>query len=435
MRLLLSALLLATVTASLAADPAEEVRQAEIAFAKAFADRDQAKFFSFVLEDATFLGGQGTQRGKAAVVERWSNYFKSPVAPFSWGPERVSVNAAGNIGLSTGPVFGPDGKVGGSFISTWVRQDDGSWKILFDSGGPSPAPFAGDEVKVEEGFVKADDGVKLHYRKAGRGPQTVIIPLDSVMFDDFKSLADIATVITYDLRGRGKSEKLKTLDNVSIQWDVRDLEAVRRELKVEQFVPMGYSYLGVVAAMYAMEHPTRVTRVIQLSPGPMRQNAHKPHTRDDAGITPGTMEKLAAAEKTMSPKEYCELEWNEFFRYILVGNPANATRMASPCADENEWPASIGRHWKKLWEGSIKDLVITPEQARKVTVPVLVIHGTKDRQAPYAGGREWAAALGNARLVTVEGAAHQTWADDPVTVHTAIREFLRKEWPMAAVKP
>jgi len=39
-----------------ASEAVDELRRAEMAFAKAFADRDQAKFFSFVLDDATFLG-------------------------------------------------------------------------------------------------------------------------------------------------------------------------------------------------------------------------------------------------------------------------------------------------------------------------------------------------------------------------------------------
>ena len=44
-------------------DAADAVRKAEFAFAKAFADRDAAKFFSFVADDATFVG-PGTLSGK-----------------------------------------------------------------------------------------------------------------------------------------------------------------------------------------------------------------------------------------------------------------------------------------------------------------------------------------------------------------------------------
>ena len=118
-----------------ASDPADEVRAAETAFAKAFADRDQAKFFTFVADDAHFLGAKRTMNNKAEVVEVWSNYLKDAKAPFSWKPERVFVNAKGDLGLSTGPVFDPEGKHVSNFISYWQKQADGTWKVLFDGPG------------------------------------------------------------------------------------------------------------------------------------------------------------------------------------------------------------------------------------------------------------------------------------------------------------
>ena len=80
-KLLIVALLIAAFGVrrlAAALDPVDEVRRAEMAFAKAFADRDQARFFSFVLDDATFLGGLRTLAGKSQVVDRWSKFFGSP---------------------------------------------------------------------------------------------------------------------------------------------------------------------------------------------------------------------------------------------------------------------------------------------------------------------------------------------------------------------
>ena len=121
-----------------AADRAEEVRATEIAFAKAFADRDAKKFFSYLDDDAQFLGRQKTMRGKQEVIAVWSEFFKPEVAPFRWQPERVVTNAGGDLGFSSGPVFDEAGVQTGTFTSTWVRQPDGSWKILFDGGSACP---------------------------------------------------------------------------------------------------------------------------------------------------------------------------------------------------------------------------------------------------------------------------------------------------------
>jgi ketosteroid isomerase-like protein len=121
-----------------AADRTEEVRATEIAFAKAFADRDAKKFFSYLADDAQFLGQRNTMHGKQEVIAGWSEFFKPAVAPFRWQPERVVTNAAGDLGFSSGPVFDEAGVQIGTFTSTWARQRDGSWKILFDGGSACP---------------------------------------------------------------------------------------------------------------------------------------------------------------------------------------------------------------------------------------------------------------------------------------------------------
>jgi ketosteroid isomerase-like protein len=138
MRRNLCLLLLVLALPAAAADRAEEVRGAEIAFAKAFADRDAKKFFSYLTEDAQFFGRRDTMRGKQEVIAAWSEFFKPAVAPFRWTPERAVTNAGGDMGFTTGPVFDEAGVQIGTFTSTWVRQPDGSWKILFDGGSACP---------------------------------------------------------------------------------------------------------------------------------------------------------------------------------------------------------------------------------------------------------------------------------------------------------
>jgi ketosteroid isomerase-like protein len=113
----------------------DEVRAAERAFAKTMADRDHAAFQSFVSEEAVFFGREA-QRGRAAVAAAWKPYFDGPQAPFSWEPEHVAVVASGGLGLSSGPVYDPAGKRVGTFNSTWRKEADGRWRVVFDKGCP-----------------------------------------------------------------------------------------------------------------------------------------------------------------------------------------------------------------------------------------------------------------------------------------------------------
>jgi ketosteroid isomerase-like protein len=130
------AVLCAVAPATFAATDAElreQVRKAETAFAKSMADRDHAAFVSHLAEDTIFLG-RDEMHGKKAVAEAWKDFYQGKDAPFSWRPERVVVLPSGDLALSTGPVFAPDGRQVGQFNSTWRKEKDGSWKVVFDNG-------------------------------------------------------------------------------------------------------------------------------------------------------------------------------------------------------------------------------------------------------------------------------------------------------------
>ena len=418
------------------ADAIEEVRQAEIGFAKAFADRDKTKFFSYVADDAVFMGAMNTLRGKQQVIDRWSRFFDNvPVAPFSWGPERVEVTADGKIGFSMGPIYDAQLNHGGYYSSVWQKQADGTWKILIDGPGNPPAPLPETTAKFEEGYVTTPDGVKLYYRKlGGRSPVTIIAPLDFVMHEPLQQFADVVTVITYDLRNRAKSSRTTDVKTLTIDRDVDDLETIRAHFKVDKFVPVGFSYLGKVVAMYAVRHPEHVTRVIQLGPAANRMADFKREPDKEFGAAAEDVKKWqemrAAGAMQKEPRAFCEAQ-GKVMNFYLVGNPARASSDVSFCALENEWPVNFAATFETLWP-SIEKSSLSADELKKITMPVLAIHGDKDRNAAYEGGKAWVAELPDARLVTVPGAAHVAWRDDPVAVFAAIRHFLRGEWPLGS---
>jgi pimeloyl-ACP methyl ester carboxylesterase len=92
------------------------------------------------------------------------------------------------------------------------------------------------------------------------------------------------------------------------------------------------------------------------------------------------------------------------------------------------------KYWSEIILPSIQNLHLTAEDLAKVKTPVLTIHGTRDRSAPYGGGREWALLLPNAQLVTVENAGHAPWIEAPEKVFGAMNTFLGGAWPESAEK-
>lgn len=293
---------------------------------------------------------------------------------------------------------------------------------------------------VIEGHVTADDGTRLFYRKVGNGPQTVVIPAGLFLDPALRGLDAGRTLVFYDMRNRGRSDSVSADREVSIQRDVMDLENLRAELGIERFALVGWSYLGLMTALYTADHPDRVERLVQIGPVPMRFGTEYPEDVRSPDYV-AAMDSTALAEvrrlraeglAETDPEAYCEREW-AVTRFTLVGDPANVDRApAAPCAMPNEWPTKLARHFGRQFP-SIQNLEVSKDRFAALELPVLVVHGTLDRNAPYGSGREWAMTFPNARLLTIEGGAHCPWADAPAVVDH-IGTFLDGSWPEHADK-
>ena len=300
------------------------------------------------------------------------------------------------------------------------------------------------QTKVESGYVATDDGTRLFYQKVGSGKQVVIIPGALFTFEDFRSLATPKrTLIFYDMRGRGRSDAIPDAERaklVSIYHDVKDVERIRQHFKAPKVSLIGYSYLGLMTVMYAMENPGIVERIVQVGPVPLKfgtvypkefTNTDKLEDIGPSGEDIAKLEKMRTegVEKT-DPKAFCEFTWH-VQRYRLVGNPANVDKLGkSQCEMPNEYPENLMKHFMHSFV-SVQKLDIPRERLATVKMPVLTVHGTKDRNAMYGAGREWATILPDARLYTVVGGAHQAWVDEPKVIG-AIDTFLKGRWPDAA---
>jgi ketosteroid isomerase-like protein len=126
------------------ADLAKQVATTERAFAATMRARDHAAFTNYLAEEAVFMSGAATLRGRDAVARAWLPYFTGSKAPFSWEPEQVVVVDSGTLAYSGGPVRDAGGRVVGRFNSIWRLEAPGRWKIVFDRGEPPPCRCAND---------------------------------------------------------------------------------------------------------------------------------------------------------------------------------------------------------------------------------------------------------------------------------------------------
>ena len=298
-------------------------------------------------------------------------------------------------------------------------------------------------ISIEELAVETPDGVLLRVRRClpvgdGGSGRPLVVP-NGIFLEgeaDFGPLAAGREVVFYDLRGRGRSDAVTDPERLGIERDVEDLETVRSALGFERMDLLGHSYLGLMVILYALDHPERVGRIVQVGPaGPAAEFlARTPRP----GADPEAMDLAAwqalladRATPVRDPVTYSRRFWEIFLPYMF-GDPEKARAYPMPDLDDvpNEWPSNMNRTIQAVMASMTSYDV--RERAGAVEAPVLVVHGTKDRNAPYESGPAWRDCLGNARLLTVEGAAHMPWAEEPEAVLPAIERFLNGDWPEAA---
>jgi pimeloyl-ACP methyl ester carboxylesterase len=187
-------------------------------------------------------------------------------------------------------------------------------------------------------------------------------------------------------------------------------------------------YVGPTAVLYAMKYPAHVNRLVLIRPIQPDLDAKYPaHLMNSDATLMEVLTRLGQMRKGVQspdPVERCRKFW-EVLRAIYVADPAHADRIKwGRCDLPNERDSM--EYWTEIILPSIQKLGLTPEQTAKVTAPVLIIRGLKDRSWPYG---DWAGMLPDARLVPVDNVAHAPWIEAPEIVLGAMQTFLDGNWP------
>jgi ketosteroid isomerase-like protein len=147
-------LLVASALSASEAEPVQEVICAETSFSRAAERKDKAAFMAMVDPDARFISGR-ISRGKAEIAEAWSFAFTVGGSDMRWRPAVVEVTSDGQLAISRGPYRskrtdenGALIESWGTFISTWRRNANGEWRVLFDTSGETGMKPTARDIEV-----------------------------------------------------------------------------------------------------------------------------------------------------------------------------------------------------------------------------------------------------------------------------------------------
>lgn len=230
----------------------------------------------------------------------------------------------------------------------------------------------------------------------GEGPLLVVLhggpgAHHDYLLPQYDRLATGRTFLYYDQRGGGRSPVSR---ETPLGWreHVADLEALRRHLGLEQLTLLGYSWGGLLAVLYLLEHPGKVARLALVSPAAITAQWRDESERRFAARTadPAIVEARAALSASGLRERDPDAFWREAFALSVAGyfrDPAEAKKM-TPFRVNARTQQAV---WDSLGDYDLRSR-LRQHPSRFPLPPSLVVHGTFD-PIPIESSRELAALL------------------------------------------
>ncbi len=279
--------------------------------------------------------------------------------------------------------------------------------------------------------AKATPVVFLH-----GGPGAYLVDHPRSIDSFYRSLANVGyDVYLYDQIGSGRSARLEDPRQYTLDRHLRDIEAIRQQIKAEKLILIGDSFGATLAAHYMAAHPSRVAKAIVGGPGAIDV------TQIRAGVySDSPMPHAAEAWFASMYKRYPNL------RRLIESDPVAAHRAAPDAqmdadfdsfvqsslphlvCDPTKIPADEVTHGMGWWVNTMValDLARHPHHPlRKLAhneTPVLILRGGCD-YVHWDAVRQYRT-FPNSTLLYVARAGHAFGFDQPDVYVRAIHAFL-----------
>jgi pimeloyl-ACP methyl ester carboxylesterase/DNA-binding CsgD family transcriptional regulator len=256
-------------------------------------------------------------------------------------------------------------------------------------------------------FARSADGVGIAYAVHGSGPPLLIDAcwLSHLQFDwqspvwrhYLVELGRVATVIRYDERGHGLSDRGVT--DHSLEARVADLEAVADDAGLDRFALLAMAQGGPVAIEYAARHPERLTRLAFYG---SFAGACAPTAQDEVDLfeAMGALIKVGWAQ----PRS----EFRRVFTSLMI---PGATQEQMRWVDDLQRMAVDAE--TSLLARAQRQVTDSSPRMAELALPTLVLHSRGDRMQEFQRARELAAGIRGARLVALESSNHIVLEDEP----------------------
>ncbi|OBI14271.1 alpha/beta hydrolase [Mycobacterium sp. E2462] len=270
--------------------------------------------------------------------------------------------------------------------------------------------------------VITGDGVEIQYKDWGSGRPIVFSHGWPLSADDWDPqmlffLKHGYRVIAHDRRGHGRSSQTGTGHDMNHYAD--DLAALTAHLDLQGAIHVGHSTGGGEVVRYLARHgEARVAKAALLSAVPplMVRTPTNP-----GGQPKEAFDDLQAQLAANRSAFYRELASGPFYGFNRPGVPT------SEAVVDNWWRQGMMGGAKAHYDGIVAfSQTDFTEDLKRVTIPVLVMHGEDDQIVPYGDSAPLTAQLvRNSRLISYPGFPHGMPTTHADVINAELLNFIR----------
>ncbi len=335
---------------------------------------------------------------------------------------------------------------GGAFW--WMTQQPLYRPGMVRAGENLRSPLSPPSQTGDAEFWQVESDIKLYHFSEGSGRNVLIVHGGPGMpfREPLRGLDPLTSEFQfqyYDQRGCGKStrpidtfESQNTYENMTVLdktlglgAQIADIERIRQILGEEKLILVGHSWGGFLASLYAAEFPERVESLILISPA---NSLVMPQPDAESDLFASVRDRLPKDQLTEYDafiKDY--FDFNKLFTrsdsdlmamdekfgkyYVSVVNMPEEQWIKQ--GEPGGW-MTWGMYISMGQRHDYRDLM------RKVTAPVLVIHGADDLQSE-AASRLYSDTFPNAQFAVIGNTGHFSFQDKPVEFASIVSDFLK----------
>jgi len=270
--------------------------------------------------------------------------------------------------------------------------------------------------------ITTADGTEIFYKDWGSGQPVVFSHGWPLSADDWDAqlmffLLHGYQVVAHDRRGHGRSAQVA--DGHDMDHYADDLAAVVTHLDLQDAIHIGHSTGGGEVVRYIARHGEgRVAKAVLISSVPplMVQTEANP-----GGLPKSVFDDFQHQTATRRSQFYREVAAGPFYGFNRPGvEPQEAVI-------ENWWRQGMTGGAKAHYDGIVAfSQTDFTEDLKKITVPVLVMHGEDDQIVPYADSGPLSAALvQNGTLKSYPGFPHGMPTTQADTINADLLAFIQ----------